>query len=523
MNGNRLPWSGAVKRWWMSLAVTLVMGCAGQPTLTTTPPPIPEPMREFRAVWVATVDNIDWPSEPGVPTAQQKSEALAILDKAVEIGLNAIILQVRPHCDALYASQWEPWSSYLTGVQGQAPDPYYDPLSFWVAEAHLRGLELHAWFNPFRADHPANPSKLATTAIARRSPELAVTLGTKGYRWLDPSLQEVHDHSLRVILDVVERYDVDGIHLDDYFYPYPAYNDHADFPDQMSWARYLDGGGQLSRADWRRHHVDRFVERLYRGAKKTKASVKVGISPFGIWRPGVPEHTDAGFDQHEMIYADARRWLHEGWVDYYAPQLYWPISQIPQSFPVLLSWWTRQNPHGRHLWPGLYTGRVRPGGWSVGEVVNQVMVVRGLLPKNPGHIHFSARALDGQRTGAHDDSLTTALAMGPYSAPALIPPTDWLDAEPPPAPEISLSLRSEAALVSWRRSGGERPFLYVVYAQRQHRGWEHHILPAARTGFRLPLLPEGAEDEQDGRLLQVAVSTVDRLGNMSSPQPRGIQ
>ena len=159
----------------------------------------------------------------------------------------------------------------------------------------------------------------------------------------------------------------------------------------------------------------------------------------------------------------------------------------------------------------------------MGEVVNQVMVARGLLPKNPGHIHFSARALDGQRTGAHDDSLTTALATGPYSVPALIPPTDWLDAEPPPAPEISLSLRGEAALVSWRRSGGERPFLYVVYAQRQHRGWEHHILPAARTGFRLPLLPEGAADEQDGRLLQVAVSTVDRLGNMSSPQPRGIQ
>ncbi|MBT4610980.1 MAG: family 10 glycosylhydrolase, partial [Gemmatimonadetes bacterium] len=153
------------------------------------------PMREFRAVWVATVDNIDWPSEPGLPTHVQKAEAVAILHGAAEMGLNAIVLQVRPHCDALYASQLEPWSSYLSGVQGQAPDPYYDPLQFWISEAHLRGLELHAWFNPFRADHPANPSQLAANAIARQSPELAVTLGDKGYRWLDPSRQEVQDHS----------------------------------------------------------------------------------------------------------------------------------------------------------------------------------------------------------------------------------------------------------------------------------------------------------------------------------------
>jgi uncharacterized lipoprotein YddW (UPF0748 family) len=507
------------------LAIAWSMGCAPSATMapTTGSDAIEQPMREFRAVWVATVDNIDWPSEPGLPTQQQKSEALAILDNAVALGLNAIVLQVRPHCDALYPSTLEPWSSYLTGVQGTPPSPYYDPLQLWTNEAHARGLELHAWFNPFRADHPANPSEMAPDAIALRSPELAVTLGDKGYRWLDPSRQEVHDHSLAVIRDVVERYDIDGIHLDDYFYPYPSYNDGQDFPDDMTWARYVDGGGDLNRSDWRRHHVDRFVERLYRVVKSTKPSVKVGISPFGIWRPGVPEHTDAGFDQHEMIFADARRWLHEGWVDYYAPQLYWPISQIPQSFPVLLSWWTRQNPHGRHLWPGLYTGRVRPGGWPADEVVNQVMIARGLLPDSPGHIHFSARALNGDRVGTHDDTLTTALAKGPYATPALVPASTWLDADPPPAPKLNLSVRGEAAFLSWHRSGGERPFLWVVYAQREQRGWEHHILPAGRTGLRLALALGGSDAESDqapkGRLLQVAVSAVDRLGNLSSPQP----
>lgn len=509
----------------MWLSAAWMLGCAATATVppTSLPSQVPAPMREFRGVWVATVDNIDWPSEPGLTTAQQKSEALAILDGAAALGLNAIVLQVRPHCDALYASNLEPWSSYLTGTQGQAPSPYYDPLQFWTAEAHARGLELHAWFNPFRADHPANPSELAPSAIARQSPDLAVTLSDKGYRWLDPSRQEVHDHSLAVIRDVVERYDIDGVHLDDYFYPYPAYNDGLDFPDDMSWARYLDDGGQLSRSDWRRNHVDRFVERLYRDVKRTKPTVKVGISPFGIWRPGVPDHTAAGFDQHEMIFADARRWLREGWVDYYAPQLYWPISQIPQSFPVLLSWWTRQNPHGRHLWPGLYTGRVRPGGWSSDEVVNQVMVTRGLLPETPGHIHFSARALDGQRVGTHEDTLTSALRGGPYAIPALIPASGWLDAESPPAPELTLSIRGEAALVSWRRTGGERPFLYVVYAERESRGWEHHILPAGRTGLRLPLAlnaGDGEDEPDEGRLLQIAVSAVDRLGNLSTPQPR---
>ena len=485
---------------------------------------IPLPMREFRAVWVATVDNIDWPSEPGLPTHVQKAEAVAILHGAAQLGLNAIVLQVRPHCDALYASQLEPWSSYLSGVQGQAPDPYYDPLQFWISEAHQRGLELHAWFNPFRADHPANPSPLAANAIARRSPGLAVTLGDKGYRWLDPSQQAVQDHSLAVILDVVERYDVDGIHLDDYFYPYPSYNDHNDFPDDLSWAKYQDRGGELTRSDWRRDHVDRFVERLYANVKAADSSVKVGISPFGIWRPGIPEHTDAGFDQHEMIYADARRWLHEGWVDYYAPQLYWPISQIPQSFPVLLSWWTRQNPHGRHLWPGLYTSRVGPNGWAADEVVHQVMIIRGLQPEAPGHIHFSARALDGERVGSDDDSLTTALARGPYAKPALVPASPWLDADPPPSPKLDVSVRGDAVLMSWRRSGGERPFLYVVYAKRRVRGWEHHILPAGRTGFRLPLALTKAEtgDEENGLLLSVAVSAVDRLGNLSAPQPRAI-
>ncbi|MBT6148730.1 MAG: family 10 glycosylhydrolase, partial [Gemmatimonadetes bacterium] len=375
-------------------------------------------MREFRAVWVATVDNIDWPSEPGLPTQQQKSEALAILDNAVALGLNAIVLQVRPHCDALYPSTLEPWSSYLTGVQGTPPSPYYDPLQLWTNEAHARGLELHAWFNPFRADHPANPSEMAPDAIALRSPELAVTLGDKGYRWLDPSRQEVHDHSLAVIRDVVERYDIDGIHLDDYFYPYPSYNDGQDFPDDMTWARYVDGGGDLNRSDWRRHHVDRFVERLYRVVKSTKPSVKVGISPFGIWRPGYPKQIK-GMDAFKTLYADALLWWQLGWVDYLAPQLYWSIADQGQSFPVLLKWWAAQNKQKRHLWPGISIAGTRSDRHPF-EILKQINATR-LQAGVDGQIHYGMNCILTNR-----QNIAYYLQKNAYKSFVLPPASPWL-------------------------------------------------------------------------------------------------
>ena len=473
---------------------------------------VPPPAREFRAVWVATVDNIDWPSRPGLTAGRQRLEAREILDRSRDLGLNAVVLQVRPHCDALYASPLEPWSYYLSGRPGEPPKPLYDPLEFWVEEAHARGLELHAWLNPYRADHPANREGLAPQSIASRRPDLVRTLGDSGYRWLDPGSEEVREMTLSVFLDVAVRYDVDGVHLDDYFYPYPSYGGGSDFPDEPTWQAYLEDGGDLDRADWRRENVDRFVEILYARLRDLPRPVKLGISPFGVWRPGHPPSIRAGIDQYGMLFADPRRWLHEGWLDYCAPQLYWPISKVPQSFPVLLAWWARNNPHGRHVWPGLFTSSVTARGWTAGEIVDQIMVTRGLLDPRPGHIHFSARAvLDSGRVGARGDRLNAALARGPYRGPALVPSMPWLDDEPPGPPAVMARLGDGELLLDWSQPEGEAPFLYVVYTKGREAGWRHRIVPAARTELRLALDDEAGEVGVES----VAVTSVDRMGNES--------
>ncbi|MGE5498792.1 MAG: glycoside hydrolase family 10 protein [Syntrophothermus sp.] len=300
---------------------------------------IPSASRELRAAWVATVDNIDWPSKPGLSVDEQKKEAIAILDRLKELNMNAVIFQVRPQADALYKSDLEPWSYYLTGEQGKAPEPFYDPLEFWVSEAHARGIELHAWFNPYRANHPAMKCEISPKSIVKTKPECVRKLGKAGYYWMDPSLQEVQNHSYSVIMDVVKRYDIDGVQFDDYFYPYSEYNEGKDFPDDESYKAYTDKGGKLSRGDWRRDNVNKFVKRVYEGIKKVKASVLFGISPFGLYRPGYPASIPSGFDQYSTLYADAKLWFNRGWVDYYSTQLYWNISNMKVSFPIHFGWW----------------------------------------------------------------------------------------------------------------------------------------------------------------------------------------
>ena len=246
---------------------------------------MPKPAREFRAVWVATVNNIDFPTKKGLSIEQQKTELVAILDLAKKLRLNAVIFQVRPMTDAVYRSNLEPWSEFLTGEMGK-PQPF-DPLEFLIAVAHKRGILVHAWFNPYRARHPSATSTVSEDHISRLHPELVVSYGD--FLWMDPGSTEVQEHSIKVIVDVVHRYDIDGVHLDDYFYPYPVQGEGGtdiEFPDDRTWNQYLAGGGTLSRGDWRRRSVDAFVETLYAAVKRDKPWVRVGISPFGIW----PEH-----------------------------------------------------------------------------------------------------------------------------------------------------------------------------------------------------------------------------------------
>lgn len=474
------------------VALALLCACAAP----RRPAELPTPRRELRAAWVATVANIDWPSQPGLPVQRQQDEARAILDRLESLGFNTVIFQVRPHADALYASALEPWSSYLMGTQGAAPEPYYDPLQFWIDEAHARGLALHAWFNPYRANHPSNRGGIAESSIVKQRPDLVMPLGDKGYVWMDPARREVQDHTTAVILDVVRRYDIDGVHLDDYFYPYPSYNDDRDFPDDLSFEAYRAGGGGLSRSDWRRQNVDTLIERLAREVHRVRPTVLFGISPFGIWRPGHPPGI-RGMDQHEVLYADARRWLREGWVDYLSPQLYWPISQEPQSFPVLLGWWRAENVRGRHLWPGASIARI-PGEAGATEIVGQVLVTRGMLPEGPGLCHFSMKSL----MPAAELPVAERLAQGPYRAPALVPAAPWLDGSAPRTPRLKVTQEDDELRAVFEPRHAERLSRWVLYVKRGD-AWTYELLPEGtrERRFESPF-PDA-----------LALSAVDRAGN----------
>ena len=341
---------------------------------------------EFRAVWVASVANISWPSQPGLDSETQKEEAIQIIENAKKGNLNTIILQVRPQSDALYESKIEPWSYFWTGESGLPPNPYYDPLSFWIEECHKRGIKLHAWLNPYRASHPTNKSINETSSINRYS-DIALEL-KNGYWWYDPSLEQVKKLSLDVVRDIVSRYNVDGIHFDDYFYPYPSYNDNEEFPDHISWENSKKSILINDRKNWRRKSVNTFIKSVYKEIKKIKPEVLFGISPFGIWRPGNPKSATTTFDQYDMLFADARKWIRRGWADYFSPQLYWTIANEKYSFPVMLDWWESNNKKNRYLWPGIRLSNYK-GEEQIKEVSNQIMIMRSVVKKNPGIVFWS--------------------------------------------------------------------------------------------------------------------------------------
>jgi uncharacterized lipoprotein YddW (UPF0748 family) len=513
-------------------AAALFAGCASTPKSvdpTAGPPPVE---REFRGVWVAAVANIDWPSRPGLPVDSQKAELIRLLDRTKELGLNAFIFHVRPAGDALYASKLEPWSEYLTGTQGRAPEPFYDPLEFAVREAHARGLELHAWFNPYRARHPAARSELAATHIARTHPDLVKRYGS--YLWMDPGEDAVRDRTVDVIADVARRYDVDGVHIDDYFYPYrergPDGKD-LDFPDSVSYAKYLAGGGKLARNDWRRSNVDRFVKQMYEVVKEVKPWVKVGVSPIGTWRPGVTPQT-RGFDAYESIYADSRKWFMDGDLDYFVPQLYWPIARTDVSFAIVLDWWAKQNLKNRALYAGMIPGSVSANNWPADEAIAQIYVTRA-HPGAHGHVHFSMRSLmpNGAlrpipdtlaqarrdsinmmqaRTQARRDTMTTKMMREAYARPALVPAMPWLDDKAPGAPTATLQQTGTATSVSFTAAPGEAPYLWVVQSKWPRGVWRTEIVPASQPSVAIT-----APAADSGAPAEVWVSAVDRVGNQS--------
>lgn len=411
------------------------------------PPDVP---REFRAAYATPIWDRgfkDWPTKPGMTPAEQRAELRAMIDRAAAAGLNTIVLHVRLAGDAMYPTPLAPWSAFLSERSGQAPQPAYDPLQFAIDEAHARGIQIHAWFNPFRAMLPIFAGKASASHVTKKHPEWIRKYGTQ--TWIDPGEPAARKHVLDVMLDVVRRYDVDGIHIDDYFYPYresrvvtrtvngKRVRSRVDiqFPDNATWAKY--GQGKFDRRDdWRRNNIDVFVQSLYRGVKAIKPGVLVGISPFGIWRSGVPDGV-RGLDAYGEIYADSRKWLAEGWLDYIAPQLYWQVGGHQDRFRALDAWWQRENVKGRYIWPAFYTSKVYGGydKWPLEEIRKQIDHVRESrvgVEEPSGHVHFRMGALF-----SNNDALAKDLGIS-YPTRAIVPAFPWLGSTKPAAPLVSV-------------------------------------------------------------------------------------
>jgi uncharacterized lipoprotein YddW (UPF0748 family) len=368
--------------------------------------------RELRAAWVATVSRLDFPSRTGLSSAEARAEIEAIVDVAADSGFNAIFFQVRAESDAMYASTLEPWSRFLSGTQGT--DPGYDPLALFLELGHARGVEIHAWMNPFRAKtSPATTA--APTHVTQRFPAAAITYN--GSVVMDPSSAAVRDHVVAVVADITRRYDIDGVVFDDYFYPYPDASGTA-YPDAAAYAAYTSGGGALSKSDWRRDNVNVLVAAVATAIKAEKSWVRWGIAPFGIYRPGMPAGI-VGLDSYEVISCDSLRWISEGWVDYLAPQLYWTSTSTGQPFGPLIAWWAEQATEGRPIIPSLALYRLGSSpAWTTEELATQIALTRGEAPDTAGATIFRHQFLRDDLLGSR---ATIGAAFAAPSRPPALP------------------------------------------------------------------------------------------------------
>ena len=442
--------------------------------------------REFRAVWVATVSNINFPSRTGLSASAQQAELVAMLDAMQRLNQNAIVFQVRPEGDALYRSTLEPWSRFLTGRQGG--DPGYDPLAYLVDQAHRRSIEVHAWLNPYRARTSTSVTSVAPH-LSITNPEAVVTYGTQV--WMNPAARVVQDRLANVIRDLVQRYDLDGIHFDDYFYPYPISG--TAFPDDDAFNAYRASGGTLTRGDWRRDNVNRMVERVHDTVTMTRADVRFGISPFGIYRPGMPAGI-SGLDAYNAIYCDPVRWMNQGWVDYLAPQLYWPTTQTAQAYGALIAWWAGITTGGRYIFAGNNLSSLgSSSAWTVEEIGRQVTLTRGQRARNAmGNIFFTIQPFMSNRMG-----VTDVFRRDFYARPALTPPLSGRRTTTLPTPDVRLTGRTVQLRGAPVRARG-----WVVY-QSVSGAWQvDRVLTATTTSVDLGV----------GRW---AITAVDRYGDES--------
>lgn len=506
------------------------------------------PKRQLRAMWIASVTNIDWPTrESGTAPdriARQQAEYRAWLDLAQRLNHNAVIVQVRPTADAFWPSPLEPWSEYLVARGARGQDPGWDPLAFLVAEAHQRNLEFHAWFNPYRVSMPvgagdptaagADINKLAPNHPVRAHPEwaLAYPVNAAGSRlYYNPGIPEVRQFVQDAMMDAVTRYDIDGVHFDDYFYPYPAAG--QDFADDAAYAQY--GAGFANKGDWRRHNINLLVQEFGARIKAAKPWVKFGISPFGIWRNRAtdPLGSDtAGLQSYDAIYADTRTWVKQEWVDYILPQIYWHIGFAIADYAKLVPWWADVVSGTRvHLYIGQADYKIatpgQPAAWFDPHEMSRHLTFNRDYPQVLGNVHFSAVQVRANKLGATD-----IYAAAHYSRPALVPRMPHLPASPLPFPVVTAAEREAAGAVrlTWRPTAAEAapPFGeaagYAIYrfdglaADPCGFADARHLVATVRATGAGPqtFLDTTA---QPGRRYTYHVSSLDRLWNESDPSP----
>lgn len=471
------------------------------------------PKRELRAVWIATVDNIDWPRPGDYNPASQQQHFRQILDTHQQTGLNAVFVQVRDAADSYYAKgQLEPWSEWLTGRQGKAPEPFYDPLTFMLEEAHRRGIEFHAWLNLNRAVFKGH-TNVTPDHVSRLHPDWMITYdGTKIF---NVGVPEVRNYITKIVTNLARNYDLDGIHFDDYFYPYRVPGQVLD--DQVAFYKY--GAGYRSINDWRRANIDQLIHQISDSLKAINPRIKFGISPSAVWRnrsPLVPDGSETrGLSAYEELYADTRKWIRESWIDYIAPQVYFHRTHRLVPYEPLIEWW-RKNCYGRHLYigQGAYRLNGRENGWeTASEIADQIRWNRK-HPEIQGSIFFSSRSLTNNFKGVQD-----TLRNGLYQLPAFVPTMPWKDATAPlPPQEFSIEKDGNGIVLKWETPppavDGDRPYRYIVYRFQEQEainlGNVRHIvgiLNAPGTSFRDTPPTKGN--------YRYVVTSMDRLSNES--------
>lgn len=465
------------------------------------------PKREFRGAWLHVIGQSQWQDKS---TDQAKAYIRDQFDKLQDAGCNAVIFQVRPTADAVYKSDIEPWSAWLTGKRGKAPSPMWDPMEYAIQEAHKRGMEFHAWLNPYRVTSTAK-EVLPADHISNKYPERFFRYN--GQVLFNPAYQENRDYICEVVSDILDRYDVDAIHIDDYFYPYPAQG--KPIPDDASYKKFGNGA---NRGDWRRHNVDLLIEQMHKTIKEKKPWVRFGVSPFGIWRNKASDpkgSNSSGLQNYDDLYADVILWAKKGWIDYLAPQLYWNLDTKAAPSRHLAQWWN-DNANGVDVYIGQDVKRTMdvadPGNKDKNELDTKVKLSRR-LPNVGGNIWWHGYWVTGNYKGAAD-----SLAMKYQSTLALPPAYGDKSKHPKTVENLKIERSGDDYFLSWKgpkagsRESENDAVRYVVY---QFFPGETQDIEDSQTIVAVTPFERVKIDGEQGSTF--AVTTLDRMNRESKP------